>query len=31
MAKMLRILSRLAPGFLLKQMSKAGANFYLKP
>lgn len=31
MAKMLRIMSRLAPAFLLKQMAKVGASFYLKP
>lgn len=31
MAKILKILSRLAPGVLLKQTSKAGKNFYLKP
>ena len=30
MAKMLHILSRVAPGFLLKQMAKAGSDFYLK-
>ena len=30
LSRILKIMSRLAPGLLLKQMSKAGAGFYLK-